>query len=121
MNLDVDLARKILVVLGEKGQILETVTVEVEGYSEEEIVFHLILMDEAGLVDGINFSSHSEGARYQPRRLTWAGYDFLETARSDTRWEQAKKMAGDLRGITFQILQKILVSLLETELKDVLT
>lgn len=112
-----DLVRKILGVLSAKGQVAQTVSVEIEGYSKEEIVYHLVLMEEAGLVDGVNMSTHSEGADYKPRRLTWSGHDFLDAAKDDTRWEQAKKIAGELGGVTFQMFRQILVSLLEQQVQ----
>jgi hypothetical protein len=64
---------------------------ELENYEHQEIIYNLVLMMDAGLIDAYPL----EGNDVLPRgfmnvRLTWAGHDFLDAARNDTVWNKAK-------------------------------
>jgi DNA-binding transcriptional ArsR family regulator len=55
------------------------IDLHLEGYSEDAVAYHVLLLNEAGL---ITTSSHgvSEDGRTRPRpiRLTWEGHEYLE-------------------------------------------
>lgn len=64
---------------------------ELVNYSQQEILYNLVLMKDAGLID----AHFIEGNGVLPLgvrnlRLTWAGHDFLDAARDDTIWSKAK-------------------------------
>lgn len=119
MKRDMDLVRKILTVLEDEGQILETVVVEFDDYSEEEVTYHLVLMVENGLIEGIGVHSF-DGPSVLPRRLTWAGHEFLDAAKDDTRWQKAKDTASKVGGVTFDLLKQILVDLAKEQLRGMI-
>jgi len=54
------------------------IDLDLEGYSEDAVAYHVLLLSEAGLVTA---SSHgvSEDGRTRPRpiRLTWKGHEYL--------------------------------------------
>lgn len=52
---------------------------------------HVKLMIDAGLIEGRVTTFMSGNAAAVVMRLTWAGHDFAEAARSDTLWAKAKK------------------------------
>ncbi len=92
MKRDMELIRKILlaVEISPPDEDLENLTFE--GYKYEEIQYHAWLLINAGLAQG--FETHPG---YSPgpvvRSLTWAGHEFLDTARDERRW---KKVTGTL-------------------------
>ncbi|MEJ0090413.1 MAG: DUF2513 domain-containing protein [Limisphaerales bacterium] len=69
----------------------ESPPAELADYEQQEIIYNLVLMRDAGLIDAYPL----EGNDVLPRgfmnvRLTWAGHDFLDAARNDTVWNKAK-------------------------------
>lgn len=64
---------------------------EPANYSNQEVLYHLVLMKDAGLIDA-NFIEGNGILPHDVRnlRLTWAGHDFLDAARDDTIWNMAK-------------------------------
>jgi hypothetical protein len=63
--------------------------VEIEGRTENEITYHVMLLHEAGLIEAMDLSTLS-GVCWKPQRLTYNGHQFLDAARSDTVWQKAK-------------------------------
>ena len=66
------------------------------------------LLIEAGLLEG-QVLDGSEFALI--RRLTWAGHEFLDSARNDTVWQKFKRaLRGEFSGIPFAVASKLLTS-----------
>lgn len=92
------------------------------GYPEEALMEHLALMADAGLISGrrddggrywAEDTQHlvpcDDGQKYFRIRLEWHGHDFLENARSDTIWNQAKKtMLERVGGASLDVMQALL-------------
>ena len=100
MKRDMDLVRKILqhVEGSEDGNI----NLDIPDYSQDKISLHVELMKEAGLIEA-SIHRNSDGPEHKivacvVRRLTWNGHEFLEAARNDTFWEQAKKQCREKTG-----------------------
>jgi hypothetical protein len=79
---------------------------EIEGYTDEQIGFHVFLLGESGLAKVLeNTPLQSQSPSALPLHLTWAGYEFLEAAKDETLWGKAKtvviKPAG---GVAFGVL-----------------
>ena len=114
MKRDFDLVRRLLFLLEAKADMspfLWTDPPELEGYREEEIKYHLILLYQGGLVDGEPMRSTTSdriidmGAVFS---LTWEGHEFLEKIRSDATWEKIKQKARSTGwNLTFQALSAI--------------
>lgn len=115
MKRDLDLVRKILIHFEEKANDRMEESPIIEGYEAAEIRYHLILMDEAGLLRCervLSTSTSSRVIRVYPFSLTWQGHEFLSAARNDSLWLRAKGIAVDKAGIlSFELVKSILVHL----------
>jgi hypothetical protein len=95
---DMDLARAILLEL-EKLPFNGTLhQISIDGYTVEEINYHVLLLSEAGLLV-MHDASHFGGMHYLPTRLTWAGHEFIDTMHSDSLWQRAKAHALKTTGV----------------------
>lgn len=89
MKRDMNLVREILLAV-EARQSTGAEDLHIEGYSQEEIGYHVYLMGEEGLLDAMNvIGINSPSPKAMARGLTWQGHDFLEAARNPTMWKKA--------------------------------
>ncbi len=89
MKRDIDLIRKLLILLDEKvdDQIVKAEEIKIEGYTSREIMYHFILMDQAGFLRcerEISSTTSDRVIRLYPFSLTWSGHEFLEAARKES-------------------------------------
>lgn len=85
MKRDMKLCTQILAAV-EKQPSLEPTPVGVEGRETQEVNYHLMLLNEAGLIEADQVEHANNGqSLWLARRLTWAGYDFLENQRAIER------------------------------------
>jgi len=72
---------------------------DLSAYSEEAILYHYELMEEAELVIA-DFIKGQSGSLVSARieRLTNAGHDFLDAARNETIWKSFKQKIVKLGG-----------------------
>jgi hypothetical protein len=112
MRRDIDLIRLILMEI-ETGTAPEGLN----RHTEKEIVFHSALAIEAGLLQGQVLRNETRGDSAIIERLTWAGHDFLDSARDETNWNKAKAMIAQAGGAwTFEIVKSLLVELAKKSL-----
>src|SRR5262245_43464068 len=106
MKRDMDLIRTILLEM-EQNQNPRGGSVQVRGYSEDQIAYHLKLLKEAGLIDAIDVSS-TTGIGFIPISITWRGHDFLESTRNEGVWQKVKAEIKD-RGMSlpFQLIEQL--------------
>lgn len=109
-----DLVRAILLEIEKAGKPDELITSKelahkLEGYNEDDIYYHIRLMDQAGLINatsmgGNNFLVNSS--------LPWEGHEFLDLARNKTIWSTAKNTLAE-RGmdVSFAIITELLAKL----------
>jgi hypothetical protein len=119
MKRDIDLIRKLLLHFEEKPNDKVEECPQIEGYSELEIGYHLLLMDEADLLrcERVMSSSSDRVIKVFPFSLTWQGHEFLEASRNDNIWKSALKLAGDKLGvIPFEILKVLLLKMIKEKL-----
>ena len=112
MKRDMELIRKILFEL--EGQSLEerSVKVSIDGYDDQDVSYHIMLLDEASLVKGLDLSSHSDICWFADR-LTWDGYEFLEASKDDKIWKKAVDLATTKGGgLVFDVLKGALITLI---------
>ena len=115
MKRDMDLVRKILFALEEHPHGYPPDKLNIEGYDEETIGYHVLLMIEAGLLEGrednvLGIDRNSPSAI--PERLTWLGHDFLDASRDPSRWEEARGIFSKLGGVTIDVAMKVLTEIL---------
>ena len=68
------------------------VEVTVPGHSEEEIAYHVEILDEAGFIEAQDLTTMS-GYDWRPQRLTYDGHEFLDTIRDAEAWRFTKEVA----------------------------
>lgn len=96
MQRDWDLVRKILLAV----EAQETVTGRVEptsiqGYDQEKVVYHMIIMSEAGFIRVRESKSINQPAYCIGLSLTWEGHEFLDNIRQDNLWQKVKGTVKD--------------------------
>jgi len=116
MKRNMDLVRRILLAIETHPRGFAP-DIALEGYSAEEIGYHLTLMAEAGLVEADDVTGIGDaGPMARVSRLTWQGHEFLEDSRSPRIWEQAKTVVTEAGGGSFQIWQAVLADLIKKNL-----
>jgi hypothetical protein len=104
MKRDMDLVRKILLAIEASPSGRAPEALQIEGYDAAQIGYHVVIMMEAGLVEGIDTSDmDSPGPEASPTRLTWSGHEFLDAARPPERWERVKAMVAKVGGATMPV------------------
>jgi hypothetical protein len=113
-----DLVRKILLELEKHEHGFAPRSFAVEGYSEEELGFHVYMMREGRLLRGTDVTHlGSSSPCAVPVRITWDGYEFLEAARQPKLWEAAKKrILATGAGLTLDVLKTLLIRMAKDEL-----
>jgi hypothetical protein len=85
-------------------------------FNPEEVRYHVQLMTEDGLIeDSTAPTTNSTASDEVPRVLTAKGYDFLDLARDEKRWNQARIIIGKVGSAPIAVWMKVLQDLL---LKD---
>jgi hypothetical protein len=79
-------------------------------HDNDEVTYHVMLLHDAGLIHAFDLSG-DEFAKWHPAYLTWAGHEFLEAAKDNTRWNRAKGHFKDKGApMVFDVLKTLLVS-----------
>lgn len=82
-----------------------------EGYEDEDIINnHLVLMHEAGLIEG-NFHESENGHIHSYEvRMTNYGYDYISMAKNDSIWGKLKnKIKEKALDLPIEITKQLLV------------
>lgn len=115
MKRDLDLVREILLYYEVKDNDAMDDCPEIEGYESLQVNYHLLLMDEAGLLRcerEVSKSTPSRVIKVHPFSLTWAGHEFLSAARNDSLWVKAKNIAATKGGaLSFAVVKSLLLRL----------
>jgi hypothetical protein len=113
MKRDMDLIRKMLLAV-ESDEHGFAPKIEIPGHTQEQINYHACLLEEAGLVKAIDVTSMgSNSPEAMITRLTWAGHEFLDSARENQRWNQAKDIISKIGGASIQIWVALLTDLIK--------
>lgn len=102
MKRNFDLIREILIALEERQSTLAD-TVEITGYSMEEIAYNCELLYSAGFVNSYNPLYASDSLEwFSVGSLTWEGSEYLSKIRSGTVWNKIKSVISS-KGIPLSI------------------
>ena len=111
MKRDMDLARQIMLELEQMSYTGRWVNIAVPGHSDEEVGYHIMQLYGAGFVDAVDLAQFPF-ADWKAKGLTWQGHEFLDAARDQNTWNQAKKTIGEKGGsLTFDVLKGVLTQL----------
>jgi hypothetical protein len=120
MKRDMELIRNILLAVEASPSAWvpsEVQELQMEGYSEEEVGYHALLIIEAGFARGQETTAHELSPRGFISRLSWEGHEFLDAARDDTRWKKAWGMIRQNAGsVTVDVLKQVLTRLMKDAL-----
>jgi DNA-binding transcriptional ArsR family regulator len=106
---DLDLVRRILLRIEESADGAGSSTFvdfTEEGYELPSVYYHVRLLNDAGLIE----ADELVPGQWWPERMTWAGHEFLDAARSDELWNEVKDQV--LRGggsAPFDLFHELLV------------
>ena len=85
-----------------------------DGYTPGAIQYHVQLLNDAGLI-------HAEElipGQWWPERMTWAGHEFLDAARSEARWNQATRRVEEAGGSApFEVVYELLTRIVRESLQ----
>lgn len=106
MKRDLELIRKLLLAAEAHEHGFLTDALRVDGWSEEQVGFHVYLLGQAGFMNVVeNTTIGDKSPSALPLNLTWAGYEFLEAAKDDTVWAKAKeKVLKPAGGVALDVL-----------------
>jgi len=113
MKRDMDLCRTILFEVEKFPFRTDWINLKIDGYSKDEIAYHVMILNQAGLIDARNLDTLTD---WRPINLTWEGHEFLDAARDNKRWEKAKSAMSQLGGFVFDVGKQLLVQYLRQEL-----
>lgn len=117
MKRDMDLVRKILLSMEDSEHGYIDGNPIFEGYTEEQVSYHVYLMAQAGLIHAADISSmSSESPEALATALTWNGHEFLEASRKPEIWSQAKELIAKSGGASFEIWKAVLTELIKSNL-----
>lgn len=103
MTRDMEVVRKIL--LGMEARENDDSPIEVGECDEATFYFHVWLMSEAELITVMDGRTRADPNRLYPRHITWKGYDFLDSARSESVWRETLSKIGSAVGtVAFSVL-----------------
>ncbi len=100
MKRDMDLVRAILLAAEESPTgFAHDACEKIVGYTPAQIGYHVHLMMQAGLVNGVDVTHmESSGPEARLSSLTSAGHDFLDAARNQSVWQQVKTVFMEKAG-----------------------
>lgn len=121
MRRDMDLLRLLLLKLETISDEAHSVFVfdddelAIEGYTEDQVAYHLELAVEAGLIDqGGNGVMNG----FTFRRLTWDGHDFTDAIRDDDIWCKTRQGASAAGGFSLELLRDLAKGFIRKKIAD---
>ena len=111
MKRDMSLVRDILLEIELSDVAPNSDNMEIEGHNAAERDYHIQLMHEADLIEGVDGTTLA-GYSLMRIRLTWSGHDFLDAIRDDSIWFGVGKRLKDTGGsATFEVVKALAVEL----------
>lgn len=116
MKRDMDLVRELLLHFEGKSETagVDAKRVQIEGYTEDQIVLHLNIMAEAGLLVFEAFRSSTNPDRIISTLvfdLSWTGHEYLDTIRDPKIWKGTKAALGRVGNWSFGLALDVAKSL----------
>ena len=112
MQRNMDLVRTILLWIENNPAGWATPPFGIAGFAPEQVSYHAHIMMEDGLLESAG-PARSGNPVYS---LTWKGHEFLDLARDQKRWNQAKIAIGKVGSAPISVWTKILQDLVLKEL-----
>ena len=104
MKFDKDVVREILLAIEASGQDPRAwIEIQIPGKSQEEVSYHVQLLDEAGFIEAEELSDMG-CYDWRAKRLTFQGHEFLDTVRDPEIWRRTKEGASKIGGASIELL-----------------
>lgn len=117
MKRDFDLIRSILRDVEDTEPDHHVTEFTYDDIEQKVIDAHVVLLFEAGLLDGQRVSVTSGRSPYRVNGLTWEGHDFLDSIKDQSTWDKAKKnVLAPAGGVAFGVLKEWLLAEAKTRL-----
>lgn len=117
MQRNMDLVRTILMRIEESPSGWAAQPFGIAGFTAEQVGYHAHIMMEDGLIEGVDVThTGSKSPEALPRALTWKGHEFLDLARDQKRWNQAKSLISKVGSAPLSVWTKVLSELVVKEL-----
>lgn len=115
MKRDLDLIRRILLDIETQGESAAGFGgLSDHGHDPEDVQYHVQLMHDAGLI----VADELVPGQWWPERITWAGHEFLDLARSEALWERTKRdVERKVGAAPFQVVRDLLARSIDDDLK----
>ena len=113
MKRDMDLTRSLTLRLEEQDDWMLASSLSssfnLPNHTDRQVDEHLLMMLEAGLIEGKRQGVAEGSAAWGGLRLTWNGHEFIAAARDDRVWKQATgKIAKSVGTTTMEVLTRLL-------------
>jgi hypothetical protein len=108
-----DLCRRILLEVEAAPNAVghRAIKLNIGGHDPTELSYHVQLLADAGLIEAMDLSADDD-IEFHPRRLTYAGHEFIEAARRDSLWQKAKSVVLEKTGgLSLDVLKAVLVKI----------
>jgi hypothetical protein len=109
-----ELLRQIAFKIEDASKVIRSIDIEIPSYDKTQIAYHCELMAESDRFVGPHEMATRAGGLpcFLIQRLTSAGHDFVDAARSDTVWNKAVATAKEKGvGLTVELTVQYLKSL----------
>jgi Hypothetical protein (DUF2513) len=109
MKRDMDFVRDLLSKIEEadgRRDMVELMPPDASDDDWKKYPYHLTLLNQAGLVAGINARDIS-GENWLQVNLTWAGHEFLDTMRDPDVWQRTKDGAKKVGNFSMPFLMEL--------------
>jgi hypothetical protein len=118
MRRNLELIRRLVLSVEDEPAERLVTGIEIDGYTSEEVGYHSYLLVDAGLAEGTDIGTMNETLpNWRLSHLTWAGHDFADAARDDSRWAKATAVVKEKAGtVTFDVLKQVLANLIRAGL-----
>ena len=115
MKRDWELCRKILLDVEEcQDMPLDVYPISIDGYTKEQVGFHVYLLGQAGLLEVTDgWATMNDPLNYHPLGITWEGYEFLSKVKNEVVWKKAV-------GVFYDKGLPIALDLLKGELTEIM-
>jgi hypothetical protein len=108
-----ELVRKLLLYVEENHSYdsLASSDIQMDGYSQEQIGYHVKMMADGGLIETIDttgFDSRTHGCFIN--RITWYGHEFLDSVRDEGVWRHVKSALRPVGTVSFEVIKNLAVA-----------
>ncbi len=109
MKRNMDLVRQILLNMEENEHGNAPSDFAIEGYTEEQVGYHCYLLNEAGLIKATVVTANELKSPFAvPINLRWDGHEFLNNAKNENVWSQAKEAVSKIGDASFSVWASVL-------------